>query len=56
MSPDPNAIDVNAALGPASPFPGELEMAIPGLISGTEIRAVTMPAPGVSILNPGYVP
>jgi hypothetical protein len=49
-------INVNQALGPLSPYPGELEIAIPGGVSPTNIRGVTMPSQGVSILNPNWVP
>jgi len=51
-----NGIDVNKVLGPASPYPNELEVAIPGGISPGNVRAVTIPSQGVSILNPNYVP
>jgi RHS repeat-associated protein len=50
-----NAINVNAALGSASPFPDELEMAVPEPIAGSQIRAVTIFSQGISILNPGYL-
>lgn len=49
-----NGIDVNATLGSRSPFPDELEIAIPGGVSPSDIRAVTQG--NVSILNPGYKP
>jgi len=51
-----NGIDVNRTLGSASPFPWEQEIAIFGKIPPSNIRAVTRPAEGVSILNPGYKP
>jgi RHS repeat-associated protein len=51
-----NAVDVNATLGSASPYPDELEMAVPGSISGNQIRGVTMSGMNYSILNPGYGP
>ncbi|GCE91923.1 hypothetical protein MSKU15_3524 [Komagataeibacter diospyri] len=51
-----NAIDVNAALGMKNPFPGEEEVAVPGKISGSQIRAITIISKNISILNPGYVP
>jgi hypothetical protein len=49
-----NAIDVNAALGHKSPYPAQLEFAIPGSIAGDEIRGVTFPEARVSSLNPNY--
>jgi len=51
-----NGIDVNRVLGPASPFPNELEIAIPGRVLPGNVRAVTLPNRGVSILNPNYKP
>lgn len=51
-----NGIDVNQALGASSPFPGELEIAIPRGIAPGDIRAVTIPSRGVSILNPNWQP
>jgi hypothetical protein len=51
-----NGIDVNRVLGPASPFPLEQEIAIFGKVAPSDIRAVTRPSQGVSILNPGYKP
>ncbi len=51
-----NGIDVNSALGPLSPFPEEQEIAIPGGIAPSDIRGVTSPDWGVSILNPNYQP
>jgi RHS repeat-associated protein len=54
-----NAIDVNAALaaqGIPSKFSLEFEMAVPGSIPGSQVRAVTMPNQGVSLLNPGFKP
>ena len=50
----PNAS--NAALGSESPYPYEFEMAVPGPISESQIRAVTIPGQGISILNPGHIP
>ncbi len=49
-----NGIDVNQVLGSRSPFPDELEIAIPGGVSPSDIRAVTRG--NISILNPGYKP
>ena len=49
-------IDVNAVLGPRSPFPNELEVAVPWRVAPTDIRGVTLPGKGVSILNPDWVP
>jgi hypothetical protein len=49
-----NGIDVNAVLGSKSPFPSELEIAIPYRIDTKDIRAVTLRHDGVSILNPNY--
>jgi YD repeat-containing protein len=51
-----NGIDVNRALGSASPYPLEQEIAIFGKVSPSDIRAVTRPSEGISILNPGYGP
>jgi hypothetical protein len=51
-----NGIDVNRTLGSASPFPLEQEIAIFGKVPPSNIRAVTKPAQGISILNPGYEP
>jgi len=51
-----NGIDVNQALGPRSPFPSELEIAIPFRINPSDIRGVTLPNQGMSILNPNWVP
>ena len=56
INPPPNAIDVNATLGSLSPNPWENEIAIPGPVSGSQIRALTLPGQGISILNPGYIP
>ncbi|WP_395371295.1 hypothetical protein [Komagataeibacter diospyri] len=39
-----------------NPFPGEEEVAVPGKISGSQIRAITIISKNISILNPGYVP
>lgn len=49
-----NGIDVNATLGPRSPFPDELEVAIPGGVQASDVRAVMLP--DRSILNPNYKP
>lgn len=51
-----NGIDVNGALGPRSPFPGDLETAFPGGIPANKIRGVTLPCGTMSILNPNFVP
>ncbi len=47
-------IDVNAVLGSKSPFPEELEIAMPGGVHPSDIRALTLPNQGVSILNPNF--
>lgn len=49
-----NGIDVNSVLGPRSPFPSELEIAIPFRIAPNDIRGVTLPNEGISILNPNF--
>jgi len=49
-------INVKQTLGHFSPFPDELEIAIPNKIAPSDIRAVTLPAKGVSILNPHWQP
>jgi hypothetical protein len=49
-----NGIDVNQVLGPRSPFCDELEIAILGGVRRSDIRAVTLPNEGVSILNPTW--
>jgi Pertussis toxin, subunit 1 len=49
-------INVNQALGPLSPFPTELEIAVPWRIPASNVRAVTLPNQGVSILNPNWHP
>ncbi|MEO7697896.1 MAG: RHS repeat-associated core domain-containing protein [Opitutus sp.] len=51
-----SGIDVNEVLGPRSPFPSELEVAVPFRIAPTDVRAVTLPQQGVSILNPNWIP
>ena len=59
-----NAIDVNKTLGTdpkapisrKSPHPHEHEVAIPKAIDPSDIRAVTIPEKGVSILNPNWKP
>ncbi|HEY5723948.1 MAG TPA: LysM peptidoglycan-binding domain-containing protein [Allosphingosinicella sp.] len=52
----PNGIDVNRALGLKSPYPADHEIAVLGKIQPQDIRAVTLPSQGISILNPGYRP
>lgn len=49
-------IDVNATLGSRSPFPNELEIAVPHSISPFDIRGVTFPQQGFSTLNPSWKP
>lgn len=49
-----NGIDVNDVLGSRSPFPDELEIAIPFQIDTSDIRGVTLPGEGFSILNPNF--
>jgi RHS repeat-associated protein len=49
-------IDVNQVLGPRSPFPDELEIAVPWRINPSDIRGVTLPSQGMSLLNPNWVP
>lgn len=49
-------IDVNATLGSRSPFPNELEIAVPHTISPFDIRGVTFPQQGFSTLNPSWKP
>ena len=56
IRPPANAIDLNAALGSANPFPDELEVAIIGVVDPSQIRGVTIPSQGLSILNPNYDP
>ena len=56
-----NGIDVNKVLGPQSPFPFELEIAIPNRILPSNIRGVTPlngdgSFKGFSVLNPNYLP
>ena len=51
-----SGIDVNATLGPSSPFPNELEIALPGHVPTSDIRGLTLPNEGRSIINPNYVP
>jgi YD repeat-containing protein len=51
-----NGLDVNRILGAASPFPWEQEIAILGRVPRSDIRAVTRPSEGISILNPYYKP
>lgn len=47
-------IDINATLGPLSPFPGENEIAIPEWIAPQDIRGVTLPEQGYSTINWSY--
>ena len=49
-------LDVNQILGSRSPFPNELEVAVPLRINPTDIRGVTLPNQGMSVLNPNWVP
>jgi len=49
-----NGVDVNQSLGPRSPFPDELEVAIPNGVDPRDIRAVTLNDQGISILNPNF--
>jgi hypothetical protein len=49
-----NGIDVNAVLGKLSPYPHELEVAIPWQLLPSDIRAVTIQSKGISILNPNW--
>jgi hypothetical protein len=49
-----NGIDVNQTLGRSSPHAGEMEVAIPGPVSPSDIRAVTQG--NVSTLNPNFQP
>ena len=49
-------VDVNRALGRHSPFPDELEIAIPGGVSPADVRGVTLSNQGISILNPNWAP
>lgn len=51
-----NGIDVNEALGPLSPYPLEQEIAIFGKVAPSDVRAVTLPKQGASVLNPNYKP
>lgn len=52
-----NGIDVNATLGARSPFPNELEIAVPQPgIAASDVRAVTLESQGISILNPNWRP
>ena len=51
-----NGINVNEVLGRLSPYPSELEIAIPGRILPTDIRGVTLLKQGLSILNPNWKP
>gem|GEM_PF-3424047 len=49
-----NGVDVNDALGPRSPYPDELEIAIPGGIAPSDIRGVTLPGENMSHINPNF--
>jgi hypothetical protein len=49
-------IDVNKALGEDSPFYDEFEVAVRGAIAPEDVRALTLPDKGLSILNPNYRP
>jgi RHS repeat-associated protein len=49
-------IDVNSTLGRMSPYPNDVEVAIPNWIAPQNIRAVTLPNKGMSVLNPNYKP
>lgn len=56
-----NGIDVNEVLGPRSPFPDELEVAVPNRIAPADVRGVTPIRAdgsyvGHSILNPNFKP
>jgi len=51
-----NGIDVNQVLGLMSPKPSDLEIAVPWRINPSDIRAVTHPQQGISILNPNWKP
>jgi hypothetical protein len=51
-----NGIDVNKALGKSSPHPHELEVAIPWRVNANDIRAVTFPQKGISVLNHNWTP
>jgi len=51
-----NGVDVNSVLGRRSPFRDELEIAIPRGVNPSDIRGVTLPREGVSILNPNFKP
>lgn len=46
-------VDVNAALGPWSPFPAKLEVAYPGGISSCYVAGCRLPA-GDFVPNPGF--
>ncbi|WP_425219429.1 hemagglutinin repeat-containing protein [Ralstonia solanacearum] len=55
----PQGLDVNTILGPRSPHPGELEIAVPGGISPFDIMGARRVGPngtfvGPFIKNPGY--
>ncbi len=48
--------DVNATLGPNSPYPAEQEVAVKGRVKPEDIRAVTLPQWDRSMLNPNWKP
>lgn len=49
-------IDINKTLGKDSPFYDEFEVAVRGAIAPEDVRALTLPEKGLSILNPNYRP
>ena len=49
-------IDVNQVLGSRSPFPSELEIAVPWRINPSDIRGLTLPNERMSLLNPNWAP
>jgi hypothetical protein len=49
-------INVNETLGSDSPNPDDLEVAVPLRIAPEDIRAVTWPEYGISLLNPNWKP
>jgi len=56
-----NGLDVNAILGPRSPFPHEMEVAVPWRIPASDIPGFTplsleREVLGLSVLNPRYIP
>jgi YD repeat-containing protein len=50
-----NGFDVNRILGRSSPYPLDFEIANRGPILPRDVRGVTLPNQGVSILNPNYL-